>query len=54
MPLQVANYRSFAEQRSAQLGRSFVSLFDDDTSDSGVYRRVPQSLEVQTDRQVLL
>lgn len=34
---QVANYRSFAEQRAAQLGRSFDSLFDGDTSasDSG-------------------
>jgi hypothetical protein len=26
---QVANYRSFAEQRAAQLGRTFDSLFDD-------------------------
>ena len=28
-PLQVANYRSFAEQRAQQLGRTFDSLFDD-------------------------
>jgi hypothetical protein len=26
---QVANYRSFAEQRAAQLGRTFDSLIDD-------------------------
>jgi hypothetical protein len=28
-PWQVANYRSFAEQRAQQLGRTFDSLFDD-------------------------